>query len=250
MSWQWIKELLSAWLTGLNSKVISKNSETGIETAPVSEPLPAPAPVPAIPEAKQLLGIDVSHHNGVLDWPKIAAAGVSFAFVKATESTGFVDGQLATNIMRAKSSGILVGAYHFLRPDASGELQAQHFLATLNKLTCDLPPVLDWEASGNLPRPQQVQCAKAWLAAVQLATGRVPIIYTGPSFFDELGSPKGFERYPLWIAHYGVNKPRIPVPWKTCAFWQFTETRKLPGVPGLFDLNRFIGTRAELKALT
>lgn len=191
------------------------------------------------PKNPRELGIDVSHHNGVLDWSKIKAGGVSFAFIKATEATGFIDGQLIRNVQEAQKQGIKVGAYHFFRAGADGGEQARHFMKMLLGLKLDLPCVLDWEVDDGQSASKNITEARRWLSLVEETTKQAPIIYTGPSFFsDKMKSPSGFERYPLWIAHYGAMKPRIPAPWQSYAYWQFTETGELASYPGKkFDLN-------------
>lgn len=214
-------------------------------------PFPTPPP-PEPPKASRTqLGIDVSHHNGRLNWPAIAASGVTFAFCKATEGTGFVDSEFLTNVREARKAGIAVGAYHFFRPNLDGLTQAKHFLQATLGIPLDLPAVLDWEAANGISASTQIVQATRWLAKVEDAFGSTPIIYTGPSYFaDVVGSPPGFDRYPLWVAHYTAHTiPRVPLPWKAYTFWQYTETGTLSQVPGKqFDLNRYSGPEFTRRA--
>lgn len=193
------------------------------------------------------LGIDVSHHNGTLDWKKIRAAGVMFAFIKATEGITFKDKRFLENVKGAQAAGILVGAYHYFKPAFSGLAQADHFLSVTSAVKLDLPGVFDWEDKSNTPAAFQIAKAKDWLNVVELKTKKLPIIYTGPYFFrDIIGSPAFAKKYPLWIAHYGTTTPKIPAPWGNCLLHQYTETGKLTGVSGQFDLNVLNGDLTTL----
>src|SRR5215467_14678034 len=87
-------------------------------------------------------GIDVSHFQGSIDWEEVAAQGIGFAFVKATDGLG-TDPAFATNWSGANQAGILRGAYHFFRPKLSAIDQAKHFCEVVESLGVrDLPPVL------------------------------------------------------------------------------------------------------------
>ncbi|HEY7598654.1 MAG TPA: glycoside hydrolase family 25 protein, partial [Candidatus Limnocylindrales bacterium] len=94
----------------------------------------APAPVAAIEESPgNLVGIDVSHWQGKIIWRDVRAAGVDFAFAKATEGQGYVDPQYARNRKRAGANGIAFSAYHFARPDRTTKdavREADHFIRT------------------------------------------------------------------------------------------------------------------------
>ena len=76
--------------------------------------------VPPPPDTSGYIeGIDVSHYQGTIDWARVAAAGKRFAFMKASDSTDYVDPTYVTNRAQAKLQGLKVGAYHFARPDAT-----------------------------------------------------------------------------------------------------------------------------------
>jgi GH25 family lysozyme M1 (1,4-beta-N-acetylmuramidase) len=191
-------------------------------------------------------GIDVSHWTGTIDWKKVAGAGVEFAFIKATESTNYVDDTFAANWKNAKQAGVLRGAYLYLQP-GNGKAQADKFLKTLGSDYGELPPVADLEQSGVSPAD-----LKAWLKEVEAKTGRKPMIYTSPGYWSGFGGGSQFKDYPLWIAHWGVNCPTVPSTWKSWAFWQYAgeSSTVIPGIPSssLNDLNYFNGNAKDLKA--
>src|SRR5690349_93936 len=98
-------------------------------------------------------GIDVSNHQGTVDWEDVASDGVSSAYLKATEGDDFVDKRFAENWSGAASAGIARGAYHFFTLCSSGAAQAANFLRVLPTDGQALPPAVDLEYSGCAQRP-------------------------------------------------------------------------------------------------
>src|SRR5215210_856039 len=110
--------------------------------------------------------IDVSHHNGAIDWPAAAGAGIALAFVKATQGTRFVDPKFRRNRCDAERAGVLVVPYHFLDTADPGR-QAEHFLAATG-LGDGQPAMVDWETAAP------AAAVVAFGAAVAERTGRDP----------------------------------------------------------------------------
>jgi lysozyme len=180
-----------------------------------------------------------------------------FCFVKSSQGTTRLDPRFAEHMAKLKERKILRGGYHFFRllnEDVDGEIQ--NFL-TANKEAGIiwsekgiLPPVLDIEPIGMefdqpikgkiiADRANIALRAKKWLTAVEAKTGKTPIIYTTRLIWDDfLKSPKGFERYPLWVADYGgLAEPRMPASWDNYMMWQFSEKGKIGKGDG-FDVNK------------
>lgn len=202
-----------------------------------------------------MLGIDVSHHNGQVNWKVVRAGGTDFAFMKATEGDGFVDASFADNWQNARDAGVLRGAYHFFSPLVDPAAQAAHFIATVGALLPgDLPPVIDVE-SGELDQRSPGELLDAlgvWLGQVKSALGLTPIIYTGRFIWqDRLGGSARFADHPLWIAQYtSASKPTLPSGFPDWLFWQFSEDGKASGISGNVDPDRFNGDLVKLRALT
>ena len=95
------------------------------------------------------LGIDVSSHQGLIDWRHVRHNGITFAYVKATEGSDFVDDHFLVNWIGAAAAGLDRGAYHFFTLCASGEAQATNFLRTVPTGSTALPPAIDLELAGN-----------------------------------------------------------------------------------------------------
>jgi GH25 family lysozyme M1 (1,4-beta-N-acetylmuramidase) len=197
-------------------------------------------------------GIDVSHYDGIIDWAKVKASGIDFAFIKATENTNFVDPELATNWKGAGAAGVIRGAYHFLRPEVDAVAQADFFVATAGApQPGDLPLALDLEVTDSLTGAQVVTAAQTFLARVQEKSGRVPVVYTSASFWTTIAGPAtGFDSYALWVAHWTTSCPNVPTAWPDWRFWQNSATGTVPGITGSanVDVDQFNGSLAALQA--
>ena len=90
-------------------------------------------------------GLDVFHGDGPVDWASVAAAGIEFAYVKASEGVAVTDSRFAQNWKAMKEAGVMRGAYHFFHPASSPEDQAGHFLAVMSDFSeGDLPRRWIW----------------------------------------------------------------------------------------------------------
>ena len=207
--------------------------------------------------AERLFGIDVSHHQGAIDWAKVKAAGVHCCFMKATEGSTFKDKRFDFNWNQAKAHGILRGAYHFFRPNAPVDRQVENLVSKVGKLEVgDPPPVLDAEVPSSWTRfslSKRLGMVEDWMKGVEEGLGIQPILYLSPSFADDiLKNSSGLEKYTLWLAHYTSRAdPRVPRPWSTWTFWQYSESGRLDGIStNTVDFNRFQGSLEDLKKLT
>lgn len=195
----------------------------------------------------EVQGFDVSHHNGEFDFSKRVAAGDKFCFVKATEGNAGVDQQFKRNWAESARSGLLVGAYHFFHPNIDPTDQVNNFLTVKGKNRIgDLPCVLDWEITGNVRASVQKKNALMWLHMVEIATGKIPIVYSYKNFLNELGDMSEFFKYPLWLAQYNdqIQSPTPPAKWPNWTFWQHSD-----GGKGGVDLNVFWGNLSGLRQM-
>jgi lysozyme len=198
-----------------------------------------------------ILGIDVSHYQGDVDWTEVKQAGIVFAFAKATEGSVILDTHFDANYAGMKSAQILRGTYHFFRPSVDAQAQAAVFLRRVPQLADgDLSPALDVEVSDGMT-PQAITIGiKVWLETVKAKLGRVPIIYTGASSWNVEVNSTAFGNYPLWISHYTSNPaPNMPTGFASYVFWQHSDSGVIPGVTGHVDLDRFNGSLDDLNKL-
>jgi lysozyme len=182
-----------------------------------------------------LSGIDVSHFQGDVDWAAVAAAGVRFAFMKATEGLADIDPRFARNWEHSRAAGLLRGAYHFLHPNLDAKQQAAHFLSVVTLDRDALPPALDVEVTNGVDPAALAACIETWLGVVEAALGCKPVIYTDPSFWrDNVGVD--LSSYPLWLACY-APQPEVPANWQSWTFWQHSQSGGVAGVAGPVDLD-------------
>ena len=145
-----------------------------------------------------------------------------------------------------KRVGIKRGAYHFFRPTIPAEEQARNFMNVVDMQYGDLPPVLDVEVDENLTREEVVKGIKDWLYLVEMEYSIRPIIYTHYKFYNKFIAGE-FDKYPIWIAKYGGEAPRLgSVQW---TFWQYGNRGILRGVEGNVDFNVFKGSHEELEKI-
>jgi len=180
---------------------------------------------------------------------KVKAASIDFAFMKATESTNFVDPEFATNWKNSRASGVMRGAYHFFRPAIDPIQQADYFLSVMGPSSPgDLPPSLDLEVLDNLTGAQVTAAALQFLQHVQQKTNRVPIVYTSARVMTLLGNPAGFTPYKLWVANWTTLCPSLPPEWMNWTFWQYSDTGAVDGITSAqLDLDEFNGTLSDLQ---
>ncbi|OAB43371.1 glycoside hydrolase family 25 protein [Paenibacillus glacialis] len=212
--------------------------------------------------SKNVQGIDVSHHQGKINWAKVAADGIDFVYIKATQNQ--MDNMFLKNVADAKAAGVLVGAYHYLDKSvttvALAKAAATDFNTAIKEAggvkVFDLPPTLDYEEIGSITAAQVNIIAKAFLSEIKRLTGVTPIIYTGNSFAEKFDLEVG--KYFVWIARYGTAVPWDVTAWSIWTIWQYSDgstggtrssgSRTVAGIVGPVDLNEYNGTLAELKA--
>ena len=206
------------------------------------------------PEGYEIHGIDVSHHQGRIDWDKLKDQGlidkfpVRFVMIKATEGASRIDENFKDNFHQARENGFTRGAYHFYSVYSPAKKQAEFFIKNVKLENGDLPPVLDVEHKPkNQSDEEFVASVREWLDMVEEHYGVKPIIYTYYKFKTRYLNDSIFDSYPYWIAHYYVDKVEYEGPWK---FWQHTDVGRLPGIKGQVDFNIYNGSYYDLRKMT
>lgn len=204
----------------------------------------------------QTPGMDVSSHQGTVNWSAAKANGAQFAYVKATEGTTFQNPDFAQQYNGSYNVGMVRGAYHFALPDrSSGATQGAFFVGHGGGWSADgrtLPPVIDLEYN-----PYGASCyglsqsaMVAWIHdianTVKSRTGRDPAFYTSTSWWSLCtGNNAGFSVNPLWIARFSSTVGTLPASWTFYTIWQFADSGIFPG-----DQDQFNGALDRLKAFT
>ena len=193
------------------------------------------------PEKYPVRGIDISRHNGDIDFKKVADSGIEFVFIKASEGTDHSDAKFEENFDKAREAGLKTGAYHFFRFDSDGVDQAINFLNIVGDRQPELGLVIDVEKTGNPGNisPDDIKKNLASMVDYMNLLGHRIMIYTNhEGYYDYISEI--LPGYPLWICRFMENP--INAEW---TFWQHNHHGKVPGIKGDTDLDAFCGNRDQ-----
>lgn len=197
-------------------------------------------------------GVDVSAYQGEIDWNVLAAQNISFAFIKATEGSTFVDSRFEYNYAQAQKTNLRIGAYHFFSYDSSGDAQADNFTAAVEKVEGMLPPVIDLEFYGDKEKNPPAQEAvreqlNVLMKRLEDYYGMKPIVYATEKSYS-LYLAGEYEEYDIWIRNV-ITEPHLSDN-REWTFWQYTNRERLAGYNGkerFIDVNVFNGTAEEFE---
>jgi len=228
----------------------------------------------------KVVGIDVSAHNGAINWSDVADSGVKFAFIKVTEGyadyswseTEALDAKFDYNMKNALANNLFTGAYHFARPEFNTGAdeaikEATYFASKIanyyknNKL---IAPVIDLETGGNQYTKQELtNWVLAFGGAIEEQLGVSPILYLNENYaINEVYLSQ--IPYKIWIAKYLYNSTSgISInslgdiesyqsgfePTINYSFWQYSSTgTDVMGISNYVDKNVFYGSSTQLQS--
>lgn len=189
-------------------------------------------------------GIDVSEHNGRLDWAKIKASGISFAIIRSGYGVSHKDTQFENNMKGAIAQGLPIGIYHFSYAlDTAGARKEADFVISLlkpykGKIT--LPVFFDFEydtiryASDNgitLGRQAFNEHAVVFCDRL-LEAGYKAGVYFNLDYKNRFVDLSRMGQYTLWYAQYNDTAT-----WKGYDLWQYSSSHQISGISGRFDIN-------------
>ena len=194
-------------------------------------------------------GVDVSAHQGDINWKQVAASGIDFAMIRLGyrgygKAGKLVEDQWAQkNLFEATREGLSIGAYFFSQALTFQEVEDEinFMLEILGDFTLDMPLVLDWEIptadartanmdAQTLTELQQYFCERV------TALGYTPMVYFNWNQSENLYYLSELEDYPFWLAWYS---DRMIYPWKV-EMWQFTDSGQVPGIQTPVDINVYM----------
>jgi len=189
-------------------------------------------------------GIDVSKHNGDIDFDLVRDDDYQFVFIKATEGKTYKDAAFDRNYLEARQAGLKVGAYHFFRKNRTGREQADNLLSAINGKALDLPLVIDLEDDwGNGATVGRETALKRVMEMTRILThsGYSVMIYTNLD---------GYEKYyndllmdcDLWLCSF--TSPDL-LPDLPHVIQQVSHEGSVAGVDGKVDLNVYRGTKRQ-----
>lgn len=191
-------------------------------------------------------GIDVSDHQGWIDWNAVSNDDIDFAYIRLgnrgyTEGAIFQDQYYEYNIDSAHEAGLDVGVYFFSQAinEEEAREEAEFVLEKLNGRTLELPIAWDHEVvedpsgrANNLDRETLTKCAQAFFEVIE-AAGYDTILYGNTHDLDRIDL-EALDNEPVWLAEYGVEKP---TPKLDLIMWQYTNSATVSGVDGAVDLD-------------
>lgn len=191
-------------------------------------------------------GIDVSYHNGVIDWDKVKQSGmVDFVIIRAGYGKSTMDKQFINNIVGANTSGLKVGIYWFIyaADEAEAVLNAKKCEECI-KLYKDIITMrvwADWEYDSDKRNPQtkesRTAIVKAFCEYLE-SKGYDVGIYANPDYIN--GKFGDLSKYPLWLAKYSTDKGNY-----SPFMWQYSSSGEVPGIKTKVDMNICYGDAGE-----
>ncbi len=198
------------------------------------------------------LGVDVSEHQGEVDWAAVEAAGMDFAILRlgyrgTTEGLLYLDEAFEENYRAATDAGLFVGVYFFSQAvtEEEAEEEADFVVKTLNGRKPAYPVVFDWEfpnESEELPAEdmrvhgvtgeQAAKFGAAFCRKIKEA-GYTPCVYTNKYWAYEFFDMNQWKDYDFWYAEY----EKVPSMYYNFRLWQYTDEGTVPGIEGGVDVN-------------
>lgn len=196
------------------------------------------------------LGIDVSHHNALVQWDEVAKdpQQIGYVFIKATEGQNYVDSALKFNATEARKAGLKIGYYHFATLNTSNVVEdataeARFFISTILKCPApDMPLVLDIESNkANVPASFVELWIKTFFAELEKLGYKDYLLYSYTPFLNaNLPAGHSLGHIRLWLAAYvNTSTPRLPIGWASYYIWQYSAMGKIAGIKAYCDLNKF-----------
>lgn len=190
-------------------------------------------------------GIDVSSHQGDIDWRSVADSGVTFAIVRLgyrgyDDGVLHIDEKAMENLTGARAAGLKIGAYFFSQAltEAEAREEARLALEVLDGMALDLPIACDWEyvspdkRTGNMDPDTLVSCVHAFCGEIE-AAGYQSMVYFNQELSRTLLDLDEIGQYPFWYARYD-EELRFD---KTVQFWQYSDEGTIPGIEEKVDLD-------------
>lgn len=196
-------------------------------------------------------GIDVSHHQGKIDWKTVSEDTlIQFVYIKATQGATYQDEEYGGNITQARQHGLKCGSYHYLTMKAKAADQFENFKNTTKDYAQDLIPVVDvelnkhdkngWRIDGchtgkNMPqeRARVILTLSKLLDFFEEEYGCKPILYCSYASYVQV-IEGNFDDYPIFLGNY-ADQPRI----NNYLMWQHTDKGHVDGIKGDVDLSMF-----------
>ncbi|MCR0568379.1 hypothetical protein MKC54_09200 [[Clostridium] innocuum] len=187
-------------------------------------------------------GIDISAHNGNVNWEAIKNSGIQFAMIRASWGHFTEDAKVRRNVSECKRVGMPFGLYHYsyADSDANAKVEATKFLALAHELggytyplNLDMEDADGWKARNGVGDDQNLRTIKIFKDTIEGA-GDYLTLYMSKSWFDRLRSKNAslIDSIDAWLAHWGISAPSMG-----CGMWQYTSDGVVSGSSARTDMN-------------
>ncbi len=188
----------------------------------------------------QYKGIDVSHHNGVVDWDKVKATGIQFAILRCgygRKSIKQTDRQFERNYRECKRVGMPVGVYHYsyAKTAEDARLEADFMLELIAGKRFEYPVIFDIEDKTQQALGKRVltEITVAFCEKIE-AAGYYTAVYSNVDWFINKLDRSRLEAYDKWLAHW-ASSPK----WgnEFGGLWQYSDSGRVDGIETAVDMN-------------
>lgn len=189
--------------------------------------------------ADRIDGIDVSRHQGRIDWKKASKdlPDNAFVYIKCTEGATYRDPMYKANADGIRRTTLHRGGYHYFRMTSGAHEQFKNFKRALDYLDGDLVPLVDVETTDGKTNREVRDSLRVFLRLLENEYGKKPMIYGTQRSYNTVCAP-AFNNHPLYIGRYGVHAPEIKGK-GTYTIWQYSESTTLSGCKKSVDACRF-----------
>lgn len=190
-----------------------------------------------------IVGIDISSHNGEIDFYKVKNEGYNFVIIKASEGEEYLDQSFASNYNRARANDLKVGAYHFFRKGTNGTNQAKNFVEAVGWRKLDLPLVIDIEdeQNDNVADDIALKNLNAMIDNLQ-SRGFKVMIYTNGKGYKKYVQDRQQVNIDVWLCSFKDPDEIKHIPHQ---LQQYSHHGKVKGIDGDVDLNVFNGSEKQ-----
>lgn len=190
-----------------------------------------------------IVGIDISSHNGDIDFYKVKNDDFSFVIIKASEGEDVLDSLFTTNYNRAKANGLKVGAYHYFRKNTDGINQAKNFVEAVGWRKLDLPLVIDVEDEINDNVSDDITMKNLNFMIDNLQSrGFKVMIYTNGNGYKKYVKDRQFVNVNLWLCSFKKPDDIAHIPHQ---LQQYSHHGRVDGINGDVDLDVFNGNEKQ-----
>lgn len=190
-----------------------------------------------------IVGIDISSHNGDIDFYKVKNDDFSFVIIKASEGEDVLDSLFTTNYNRAKANGLKIGAYHYFRKNTDGINQAKNFVEAVGWRKLDLPLVIDVEdeINDNVSDDITLKNMNAMIDNLQ-SRGFKVMIYTNGNGYKKYVKDRQLVNVNLWLCSFKKPDEIAYIPHQ---LQQYSHHGRVDGINGDVDLDVFNGNEKQ-----